>query len=270
MPKKGLKFAPSSPARRALTGNHDESSRQLSRYPRTGAALLGARLPAWTSSEATWRSRSPFPHEPWSARRARVPRPARCAASIASAVRRPSRNESASRLRFRSTTSTRCAATPGDDDAPAEDGLSSSFAEELKRRQAVERRSARESAGDDAGGDRWGEPGDAAPRFARDDGARGVETEQLRKSRALQNEGLEGFPRAGELLKLGFTSFISFGPLIAVFSVLFVGTYLLMGSDFIHGGRIAPAAVHARSRRLAEPTVDRAVPRRRGPRADGR
>ena len=75
-----------------------------------------------------------------------------------------------------------------DDDAPAEDGLSSSFAEELKRRQAVESGgSARESAGDDAGGDRWGEPGDVAPRFARDDGARGVETEQLRKSRALQN-----------------------------------------------------------------------------------
>ena len=69
--------------------------------------------------------------------------------------------------------------------------------------------------------------------------------------------------RAGELLKLGFTSFISFGPLIAVFSVLFVGTYLLMGSDFIHGGDqlasrpppyVPPEAL------LAEPTVDRMVP----------
>ena len=199
------------------------------------------------------------------ASRAGAAPPARCAASIASAVRRPLEKRVGLEMRFRSTTSTRCAATPGDDDAPAEDGLSSSFAEELKRRQAVESGgSARESAGDDAGGDRWGEPGDAAPRFARDDGARGVETEQLKKSRALQNEGLEGFPtRAGELLKLGFTSFISFGPLIAVFSVLFVGTYLLMGSDFIHGGDqlasrpppyVPPEAL------LAEPTVDRMVP----------
>ena len=198
------------------------------------------------------------------ASRAGAAPPARCAASIASAVRRPLEKRVGLEMRFRSTTSTRCAATPGDDDAPAEDGLSSSFAEELKRRQAVESGgSARESAGD-AGGDRWGEPGDAAPRFARDDGARGVETEQLKKSRALQNEGLEGFPtRAGELLKLGFTSFISFGPLIAVFSVLFVGTYLLMGSDFIHGGDqlasrpppyVPPEAL------LAEPTVDRMVP----------
>ena len=194
--------------------------------------------------------------------------PARCVARTASLVRRPVEKPVGLEVRFRSTSSTRCAATPGDDDAPSEDGLSSSFAEELKRRQAVEGSegsgSARESAGDDAGGDRWGEPGDAAPRFARDDGARGVETEQLKKSRALQNEGLEGFPtRAGELLKLGFTSFISFGPLIAVFSVLFVGTYLLMGSDFIHGGDaiasrpppyVPPEAL------LAEPTVDRMVP----------
>ena len=102
-----------------------------------------------------------------------------------------------------------------------------------------------------------------APRFAKDDGARGVETEQLRRSRALQNEGLEGFPtRAGELLKLGFVSFISFGPLIAVFSVLFVGTYVLLGSDFIHGGDAyggAPAYVPPEVL-LAEPTVDRMVP----------
>jgi len=48
-----------------------------------------------------------------------------------------------------------------------------------------------------------------------------------------------------------------------VFSVLFVGTYLLMGSDFIHGGDaiasrpppyVPPEAL------LAEPTVDRMVP----------
>ena len=156
----------------------------------------------------------------------------------------------------------RCSATEGgDDDKPSDsDGLSSSFAEELRRRQS----GASEAPSGAARDDKWvgGEQSDA-PRFARDDGARGVETEQLKRSRALQNEGLEGFPtRAGELLKLGFTSFISFGPLIAVFSVLFVASYLLFGSDFIHGGEGyggAPAYVPPEVL-LAEPTVDRMVP----------
>ena len=63
---------------------------------------------------------------------------ARCVARTASAVRRPLEKRVGLEVRFRSTSSTRCAATPGDDDAPSEDGLSSSFAEELKRRQAAE------------------------------------------------------------------------------------------------------------------------------------
>ena len=137
--------------------------------------------------------------------------------------------------------SVRCAATD-DDKAPegAGDGLSSSFAEELKRRQSLSEGGGEAGGGVPQGGDKWGAAGEdlsSAPRFAKDDGARGVETEQLKKSRALQNEGLEGFPtRAGELLKLGFASFISFGPLIAVFSFLFVGTYLFLGEG---GGRCA-------------------------------
>lgn len=141
--------------------------------------------------------------------------------------------------------SVRCAATDGDNDdkAPEEagGGLSSSFAEELKRRQMAQ--SGEGGAGEERvpqGSDKWGGGDDglsSAPRFAKDDGARGVETEQLKRSRALQNEGLEGFPtRAGELLKLGFASFISFGPLIAVFSTLFVGTYLFLGEG--RGGRM--------------------------------
>ena len=140
---------------------------------------------------------------------------ARCVARTASAVRRPLEKRVGLEVRFRSTSSTRCAATPGDDDAPSEDGLSSSFAEELKRRQAAE------------------------------------------------GSGSTPSSRAGELLKLGFTSFISFGPLIAVFSVLFVCTYLLMGSDFIHGGdEIAsrPPPYVPPEALLAEPTVDRMVP----------
>lgn len=175
--------------------------------------------------------------------------------------------------------SVQCAATDDDDKAPeggAGGGLSSSFAEELKRRETMmaeggapageeDARGAR-GRGVPAGSDKWGGGDDdlsSAPRFAKDDGARGVETEQLKRSRALQNEGLEGFPtRAGELVKLGFTSFISFGPLIAIFSVLFVGTYLFLGSDFIHGGDSysgAPAYVPPEVL-LAEPTVDRMVP----------
>lgn len=162
----------------------------------------------------------------------------------------------------------RCSASNDDDIPETDDGMSSSFAEELKRRR--ERKEDEEVGGGgekSSGGDRWASSESSdAPRFAEDDGARGVETEQLKKSRALQNEGLEGFPtRAGELLKLGFSSFISFGPLIAVFSVLFVGTYLLMGSDFIHGGDTyengggVPAYVPPEVL-LAEPTVDRMVP----------
>ena len=110
----------------------------------------------------------------------------------------------------------RCAATDGDDEldkAPEEPngGLSSSFAEELKRRQE-----AGAGAGVPQGSDKWsGDDADglsSAPRFAKDDGARGVETEQLKRSRALNNEGLEGFPvRAGQLLKLGFGFFIGGG-----------------------------------------------------------
>ena len=68
-----------------------------------------------------------------------------------------------------------------------------------------------------------------------------------------------------KLLNPSFKSFIGFGPLIAVFSVLFVGTYVLMGSDFIHGGDTyengggVPAYVPPEVL-LAEPTVDRMVP----------
>ena len=164
----------------------------------------------------------------------------------------------------------RCAAGDDDDKVPEGtegDGLSSSFMEELKRRQNMEMNAdelGRENAKSTADA-KWGADDGlgAAPRFAKDDGARGVETEQLKRSRALQNEGLEGFPtRAGELLKLGFTSFISFGPLITVLSVVFVGTYLFLGSDFIHGGDSygGPPPYVPPEVLLAEPTVDRMVP----------
>ena len=86
--------------------------------------------------------------------------------------------------------------------------------------------------------------------------------DQLARSRALQSEGLEGFPaRATELLKTGFAVFLGFGPFVAAISVVFCVTYFLFGSDFIHGGEGygAPAFVPAEVL-LGEPTVDPTVP----------
>ena len=112
------------------------------------------------------------------------------------------------------------------------------------------------------------------PRFAqqrdgdRSGGANKEEDDQLKKSRLLNSEGLEGFPtRAGELLKLAVTSTVSFAPLIAVISVITIGTWFIFGADFIHGGvsrdfgggvpkYVAPETL------LAEPTVDAMVPLR--------
>ena len=52
-----------------------------------------------------------------------------------------------------------------------------------------------------------------APQFSSDSAP--AEDDQLARSRALQNEGIEGLiPRASELLKLGLSSFLTFGPLI--------------------------------------------------------
>ena len=108
----------------------------------------------------------------------------------------------------------------------------------------------------------------AQPRGDGDGGANKEEDDQLKKSRLLNSEGLEGFPtRAGELLKLAVTSTASFAPLIAVISVITIGTWSIFGADFIHGGvsrdfgggvpkYVAPETL------LAEPTVDVMVPLR--------
>ncbi len=108
----------------------------------------------------------------------------------------------------------------------------------------------------------------AQPRGDGEGGANKEEDDQLKKSRLLNSEGLEGFPtRAGELLKLAVTSTASFAPLIAVISVITIGTWSIFGADFIHGGvsrdfgggvpkYVAPETL------LAEPTVDVMVPLR--------
>ncbi len=144
-----------------------------------------------------------------------------------------------------------------DDTTSAEvEGLSLSFHEEVRRRQGADN-GARKSIRD---ADRtFASPNGKAPRFVKD---AAPESGQLDRSRELQNEGLKGFPlRARDLVTLGLTSFTSFGPLIAVFSVLFVATYLILGSDFIHGGDMngsSPSFVSPEGL-LREDTVDTMV-----------
>lgn len=89
--------------------------------------------------------------------------------------------------------------------------------------------------------------------------------DQLKRSRALNAEGIEGFPaRAQELLKLGTTFFLSFGPLVGLTVGLVVVTYLVFGEEFIHQGPYegygAPPPYVEPYALLNEPTVDRMVP----------
>jgi len=178
--------------------------------------------------------------------------------------------------------------------------LSSSFAEELAKRRAAGEASSSSSSASSNPFERGAGSGTAPPRFSPDRSTRRAvdEGDQLARSRALQAEGarrrlvcasrsrfvslslsfflsttmidldsprtgLEGFPaRASELLKLGFSTFLGFGPFIAAISVVFCLTYLLFGSDFIHSGDEgygSPAFVPAEVL-LGEPTVDPMIP----------
>ena len=61
---------------------------------------------------------------------------------------------------------------------------------------------------------------------------------QLEKSRQLNSEGLEGLPaRATELLRLGTSFFLSFGPFIAAVILSFAAIYFIFGDAFLHSGR---------------------------------
>ena len=112
---------------------------------------------------------------------------------------------------------------------------------------------------------------------------------QLEVSRALNSEGLEVcsspestmllesmhagrgnttcasqglIPRAKELLKLGSSFFLAFGPLILGIGGLAAALYLTFGEQFVHGGRTGvslPPYVDPYEL-LGEPTVDPRVP----------
>lgn len=61
--------------------------------------------------------------------------------------------------------------------------------------------------------------------------------EQLKRSQALNSEGLDGLiPRGIELLKLGSSFFLVFWPLILASLAAFGAVYLYFGSAFIHPG----------------------------------
>lgn len=128
--------------------------------------------------------------------------------------------------------------------------------------------------------------------------ARGAATDevppQLQRSRALNSEGLEGFlPRASELLKLGLSFFLAFGPFIVAVALAFTAIYavsaqrcnsnareifdettrsrpcvLLLGNvsqvfgeSFVHGGRTASGVpTYDPTELLNEPTVDPMIP----------
>lgn len=145
----------------------------------------------------------------------------------------------ASLQKVRAPRSSRLTATENDEQdrrLPGADDLSTSFSKELKRRKRALKGG--ENDGADFGGQELLKAEERPRPMFRDDRdpSRDIGN-QLKVSRDLQNDGLAGFPsRAGELLTLGLTVFFSFGPIIAVCSAFFVVTYLLLGSDFIHGG----------------------------------
>ena len=71
-------------------------------------------------------------------------------------------------------------------------------------------------------------------------------------------------PRGKELLKLGLSFFLAFGPLILGIAVLAGTLYFLFGSEFVHGGRSGMAMPRYVDpyELLGQPTVDRTIPLR--------
>ena len=97
---------------------------------------------------------------------------------------------------------------------------------------------------------------------ARADDDRGTVPPQLQRSRDLNSEGLEGFlPRATELLKLGLSFFLAFGPFIVAVALAFAAINSVFGDKFIHGGRPSSGPSYLDpDLLLAAPAVDPMVP----------
>jgi hypothetical protein len=70
-------------------------------------------------------------------------------------------------------------------------------------------------------------------------------------------------PRGKELLKLGLSFFLAFGPLILGIAALAGTLYFLFGSQFVHGGRSMQMPRYVDPYELlGQPTVDPTVPMR--------
>jgi hypothetical protein len=98
------------------------------------------------------------------------------------------------------------------------------------------------------------------PREDEDDGAGG---DQLARSRRIGSEGLDGLiPRGSQLLTLGATSFLAFGPFILFVLVSFGAVYMVWGDLFVHGGSVSsgPPVYYDPYDLLAEPTADPMIP----------
>ncbi len=98
------------------------------------------------------------------------------------------------------------------------------------------------------------------PAGEEDDGVGG---DQLARSRRIGSEGLDGLiPRGSQLLTLGATSFLAFGPFILFVLISFGAVYMAFGDFFVHSGTPAsgPPVYYDPADLLAEPTADPMIP----------
>lgn len=98
------------------------------------------------------------------------------------------------------------------------------------------------------------------PADEEDDGVGG---DQLARSRRIGSEGLDGLiPRGSQLLTLGATSFLAFGPFILFVLISFGAVYMAFGDFFVHSGTPAsgPPVYYDPADLLAEPTADPMIP----------
>lgn len=101
----------------------------------------------------------------------------------------------------------------------------------------------------------------APPSFAA--GADPDDDSQLQRSRELNSEGLEGLiPRGSQLLQLGASFFLAFGPFILFVLLSFGAVYSVFGDLFVHSGSPSsgvPQYIDPMDL-LSEPTVDPMIP----------
>jgi len=166
-------------------------------------------------------------------------------------------------------------ATPGGGETPPEDDqLGSMFQRELQKRNISsiddiqELSSSRRptSSSSSSSNDEGYIP---PPQFASGFGPKdeeeddGVGGDQLARSRRIGSEGLDGLiPRGSQLLTLGATSFLAFGPFILFVLVSFGAVWLVWGDLFVHGGSVSsgPPVYLDPYDLLAEPTADPMIP----------